>query len=469
MSGRVLADAKKSTQSNQDGHGIAKQRHFEAFQRSNDKKQDASFQKAIEAKGLSHDIARISIYAPPGTGRKAEALQTKLAISQPGDSFEQEADRVAEKIMMMPASKVGQRRKFPEGMKAISRKCPKCRKDEEKLLQAKENTQHSNATPNGLDASQIAQDVCASSGRPLDAATRMFMEPRFGYDFSKVRVHNDARAAESARSVNALAYTLGSNIVFGANNYSPETSRGKHLLAHELAHVVQQDSAPSNADGMLHGPVQAIPGRAGDNSTSLSQENGLPVKLRKSSNSIQRYGHAKYCTEKDHLKPFIWPGHDHAKKAVQQALAEINSGSLSQKVETLLKNYFGRESTNPANLSKISANFMRIKSALEEEYLYHCSRIGDSSDSDAIKCKGQNAETDRDGRKDITLCFDRCSGWSVPEAAWLIIHENVHRGLNVWDHSWIVGRAEGCVFRSPIQEPLDLENPDSYACLAVLI
>jgi len=83
-------------------------------------------------------------------------------------------------------------------------------------------------------------DVLRAPGQPLDTGTRSFMEPRFGHDFSQVRVHTDARAAESARAVNALAYTVGKDVVFGKGHYMPGTSEGKRLLAHELTHVVQQ-------------------------------------------------------------------------------------------------------------------------------------------------------------------------------------------------------------------------------------
>lgn len=86
----------------------------------------------------------------------------------------------------------------------------------------------------------IVHDVLSSPGQPLDASTRTFMEPRFGYDFSQVRVHTDKRAAESARAVNALAYTVGRDVVFGEGEYEPGTSMGRRLLAHELTHVVQQ-------------------------------------------------------------------------------------------------------------------------------------------------------------------------------------------------------------------------------------
>lgn len=86
----------------------------------------------------------------------------------------------------------------------------------------------------------LVHDVLHSPGQPFDAATRSFMESRFGHDFSHVRVHTDTRAVESARAVGALAYTAGKDVVFGAGQYIPWTDAGKKLLAHELTHVVQQ-------------------------------------------------------------------------------------------------------------------------------------------------------------------------------------------------------------------------------------
>jgi hypothetical protein len=84
------------------------------------------------------------------------------------------------------------------------------------------------------------REVLASPGKALEPATRVFMESRFARDFSQVRVHTDARAAESARAVDAAAYTLGQHVVFGAGQYAPATREGRRLLAHELTHVVQQ-------------------------------------------------------------------------------------------------------------------------------------------------------------------------------------------------------------------------------------
>lgn len=86
----------------------------------------------------------------------------------------------------------------------------------------------------------VMYEVLRSPGQPLDTTTRTFMEARFDHDFSRVRVHTDTKAAESARAVNALAYTVGQDMVFGAGQYRPGTAEGRRLMAHELVHTIQQ-------------------------------------------------------------------------------------------------------------------------------------------------------------------------------------------------------------------------------------
>ena len=119
--------------------------------------------------------------------------------------------------------------------------CAGCREKHETLRRS--GATHAAAA----EAPAAVHEVLRSPGRPLDAPTRSFMESRFRHDFSRVRVHADARAAESARAVGASAYTVGHNVVFGAGRYSPETAAGKRLLAHELTHTIQQ------RDGLLQG------------------------------------------------------------------------------------------------------------------------------------------------------------------------------------------------------------------------
>lgn len=107
----------------------------------------------------------------------------------------------------------------------------------------------------------------SGGGRSLPAPVRAFMHAHFRYDFGHVRIHDDARAAEAARSVGALAYALGSDIVFGRGAFRPQTPAGLHLVAHELAHVIQQDREPSSSRqryvvGPVDDPLERAAGRA---------------------------------------------------------------------------------------------------------------------------------------------------------------------------------------------------------------
>jgi hypothetical protein len=114
--------------------------------------------------------------------------------------------------------------------------CEECNKKETALQRRSPGQRVPAAVPPAVS------EVLRSPGQPLDTATRGFLERRFGYDFSRVRVHTDYKAAESATSVNALAYTVGRDIVFGAGQFAPSTKAGMNLLAHEITHVVQQNS-----------------------------------------------------------------------------------------------------------------------------------------------------------------------------------------------------------------------------------
>lgn len=118
--------------------------------------------------------------------------------------------------------------------------CPDCQKDKE--------VQRSAAGPAAFQAAPpLVHQVLRSSGQAMDAGTRTFMEARFGRSFSSVRVHTEPEAAASARAVNAHAYTVGDRIVFADGQYAPDTVRGRHTLAHELTHVIQQSGASSSS------------------------------------------------------------------------------------------------------------------------------------------------------------------------------------------------------------------------------
>lgn len=165
------------------------------------------------------DFSRIPLHS---TARPR--IQPKLAVSAPGDLYEQEAERVSGQVMSMP-----------EPM-------------------SHERLRRESAKPGGLEQAAVpplVHEVLRSPGQPLDPATRAFMEPRFGYDFGHVRVHTDARADAASASVGARAFTVGGDIVFRQGELAPHTQSSRALLAHELAHTIQQSASPgiSSHDG----------------------------------------------------------------------------------------------------------------------------------------------------------------------------------------------------------------------------
>ncbi len=127
------------------------------------------------------------------------------------------------------------------------------------------------------DVPPIVHEVLRSPGQPLDAKTRALMEPRFGRDFSQVRVHADAKAVESARAVHALAYTVGSDIAFGRGRYAPGNREGQKLLAHELAHVVQQSKVAQFAQSHLRIDAPDSKGEKEADAASSAMEQDLPA------------------------------------------------------------------------------------------------------------------------------------------------------------------------------------------------
>jgi hypothetical protein len=173
----------------------------------------------------------------------SRSIQAKLAINVPDDACEQEADRVSEQVMSMP-----ERRNAAVPVNAVG------------------------ADAGQMAAPPIVHEVLSSPGQPLDSATRAFMEPKFRFDFSKVRVHSDGEAEKSARAVNALAYTVGHDIVFGSAQYAPSSSAGRRLLSHELTHVAQQASVSASQILRRDSPAPAVGGES-------SLEDILPPKV----------------------------------------------------------------------------------------------------------------------------------------------------------------------------------------------
>jgi hypothetical protein len=188
------------------------------------------------SRGASWDFSKIPVFPPDraSQSRQAGIIQPKLVVGQVKDPLEHEADRVADQVMQMPDPRLSIATAHPQ----VSRKCTACQKDEEAQTLQPKSVGESKIS--AREAPPIVHEVLSSAGQPLDPGTRAFFEPRFGNDFSDVRVHTDTKAGESARVANALAYAMGQHIVFGAGQYLPEAPGGRRLIAHELTHTLQQ-------------------------------------------------------------------------------------------------------------------------------------------------------------------------------------------------------------------------------------
>jgi len=190
-------------------------------------------------------------------------IQTKLAIGQPGDRYEQEADRTAAQVMRMPDPQADQAAIAPalSGQPQIQRKCSQCEAEEEQpSIQRKEEGDRSEPASTAPLESRLSSQ--RGKGSALPEGVRSFMEPRFGNDFSGVRVHTDSSAVQMNKELGAQAFTHENDIYFNAGKYNPGSSGGRELLAHELTHTVQQtggvqfkpEVTPINSQTPAHTP-----------------------------------------------------------------------------------------------------------------------------------------------------------------------------------------------------------------------
>ncbi len=222
-------------------------------------------------------------------------IQPKLKINQPNDKYEQEADRVADRVMRMPEPKqssvnghwsLGKGGNESPLVQRQSDECPECNeKEEDEEVQTKpiaeqitplvqRQVESEEEEPEKEEEEEPAQAKHVSNksppmtlglqdriqsmrggGRPLPRSARSFFEPRFGRGFGNVRVHTGSKAAEAAKAANAKAFTIGRDMVFGAGQYSTNTIHGKRLLAHELTHVVHQSAVKCGSSSRLQRTV----------------------------------------------------------------------------------------------------------------------------------------------------------------------------------------------------------------------
>ncbi len=342
-------------------------------------------------------------------------IQTKLALGSPGDPLELEADRIADLV-------VG------GGLRSSREPIHPIRGNGGETLRRK---------PEPAPAPSSAAAVPPGSGQPLDGEARAFMEPRFGHDFSRVRIHTDSRAAESARSFGALAYTLGENIVFGPGRYNPATTSGRQLLAHELTHVLQQ-SGPASTAAPASLKVQALPAprlqKAAGNPCGQNQVDALQDTAQLASDVVGRAG--------EKISSFLSAG-------------TTSTSESRQVAQALFRNFNSRDERSAATAKTIAGKLSAIKGKCSSYRFMDI--VCQPTDNDGF-CPVGPAYVDGEG-KTLTLCPAFFATKSPRLKIYMFIHEMAHTtGQEVIDRGYTGQR----VYPHLSTEEA-LRNADSFA------
>lgn len=349
----------------------------------------------------------------PTSSASATRIQRKMILGSTNDSAEHEADAMANHVMRMPSPAL------------IQRKCAACEEEDTHI--------HRKADGDGVAvtdaiASRIQQR--AGGGSTLPGATRSFMESRFGADFSGVRVHTDNEAHHLSRDLNAQAFTIGNNIYFGAGKYSPETTSGQHLLAHELTHVVQQTGSQPTAS---NGPV------------------------------IRRLGANPSCTAAQ--AGVIHQSIYDARGWVLNALPKLEATPPSAAVLSSLRRNFGPTYGVAANISLIAG---RIRTAYSEMATipYACADA-----TDATCASAPCGYTPVAGGHSAVICSNASLGAGTDHIyqTGCVLHESFHSAFAAFtvDHysGWHGHSGSSADYPGSGKDPL--VNADSYTSLVI--
>jgi hypothetical protein len=371
-------------------------------------------------------------------------LQAKLTIGASDDSLEQEADRIANQVMGMPEvsySKLMLTSKSAASTKNENGRTPLRTKRAESF------------GAGGIEAPASVGEVLRSQGHRIDTATRTFFEARFGHDFSNVRVHADSGAAQSARDINALAYTFRNHIVFGSNSYRPQLSEGRQLIAHELTHVLQQ-SGSNDGFNSIHRTV-ASTSRCAANANQappdpLAELNAVDTLAQNMALGASNVLSLESLTFNDPAlggRSYVFDAYRDWFGTPQQT----SSGAWRSRFRTAT---FATEDEAVANEMQVLSNrFESIHNWLGSNIHYRCLGTGGSftiPGCEAGRCTAQAAFTCPGGSHIVAVCP---GFWVEPTPrdraqAAVLIHEAIHPLFHFSAHSTATvagrGRNPGC-------------------------
>lgn len=298
-------------------------------------------------------------------------LQRKLRIGREDDPLEADADRVADAVMRAPVSGGPQRRPGHE-------RPARAQRADHGGVQPRVQ-RRATARSGAAEVPPAVHAVLNTSGRPLDPSARRFFEPRFGRDFGDVRIHTDARAEASAQAVSARAYTVGRDVAFAGGQYAPDTAAGQRLLAHELAHVVQQNGAtlrrapapapvPGGAPGVPGGALPLPPGRIP----------GMPPTAAPTAPPVPASAVCPACACNADQVTRIDAGRSKAKSVFERAAALLASPAPA--IERQFENTFGAGSNTPKTLAETADRYRAAAQFLGQ------STVSDPPGSGTVHC-----------------------------------------------------------------------------------
>jgi hypothetical protein len=383
--------------------------------------------------------------------RLVQTIQPKLTVNQPRDSYEQEADRVADQVMRMPnlSGDAIRLSRFEPELSPIQRRCAACEEErqtpDEELaatIQTKSAQTKSAQTKSDSDVTEPSATVTPavtpaieaeilsshSQGQPLPAATRSFFETRFGRDLGSVRVHTDARSAELNQTIQAYAFTHRNHIWLGAG-LQPEPS---HLLAHELTHVMQQELSTSGSLRQLSISQSNTPTRHEANRTASRVHKPSQINQQSARGilSLQRQvanAQCPGCTQaqcnilnRDFLRAITF---------VNQAIRAVSTRPLSNQTQTALRWYFKQKTPNNHTLEEIGSNLERIHARLDDRHqrrLFDCSPTDELQNDCTRNEAGAFVETPINANTIIHICPNRHFTGSDTRRAYNLIHEAAH-------------------------------------------
>jgi Domain of unknown function (DUF4157)/Lysine-specific metallo-endopeptidase len=343
-------------------------------------------------------------------------VQTKLTVGSSNDAHEQEANKTADMVMRKPENSA-QNGAYTEGSNfsptitpMVQRACAHCENEKEQTAQRKET----GAATGGFAAPPSVANAISRSGSALDGNAKTFMESRFNRSFDNVQVHTDGESAASARDISARAYTSGNHIVFGEGQYQPNSDSGRHLLAHELTHVVQQGG------GLTSGSIQRVVSKVDCDATNIAEINSaIPV----------------------------------AQTMINRAITALG-GTQTPATVALLDNYFRSHDVHTRLHAMMS--FLNILRGLRSNFTIECEAPQNST------CDGNNAYvyTFLSIAGNLHLC-PGAFGRSTNDLAETIIHEASHKFDNTDDEAYCWS---GCPTTLSNDDALD--NADSFSKFA---